>query len=973
MKTFCLTFLIKNNKIKKPLLREGKMKKEVFCFIFLCLILSGPLNAQDILQTGSISGTVLDPDKNPLPGVTVTISGPALMTKTASTVTSTSGTFRFSFVPVGTYEITFSLSGFKTLKQQNVEVSLRRTTTINVVMEVSPVEETITVIGQAPIVDVKSHTIAMNFPTEMLQKLPSGRDPWVIMEMTPGVVMDRQNVGGSTAGSQSSAYAHGTYRSQTVYNIDGVNMVDAAANGASAMYYDFDAIEEIQVETGAHSADIQPGGIVINMITKSGGNKFKGGFSVYGENDKLQSNNIPDPTKNPQYTNVGSGNPLDYYYEYGGDLGGPIIKDKLWFYGSFRKTVINRFIIGYVLDGVPQTDYAALTHGTFKLSFQPSPKHRVVGWIYYDNKYQPHRGAGPTRPPETTFLQDSPSYFYHLEDTWTVSPNLILNFKLGINDMWYQTGPQPTVDMSKPAIRIYYSTPYRQMYQEAYYQYTWYYSDRYQFNAFAEYFKDDFLGGSHELKVGFEYQNAPFHTTRKHPGNILLYFDYPDRTGPYRVWTFREEKWSQTNEVYSVYLSDSLKLKKYFIFNLGLRWDSTHMHINETDVEPNEWTNYYYARMGLTQITHQDAQKNVIAWNTFSPRVGLVFDPLNNGNNVFKIHYARYYWQMSYGPVDQAICTGYWEVDYAWNDANKDKLPQTNEFGKITYTNIGQAVKIDPNLKSPYSDELVSSFEKRLGKNFGVSLNFITRQTKRFWWNDNLAVDPQKDYTPVVVQDPGPDGVIGTSDDGGKITVYNLAADKVGVSQPYVTQRPGYKTSYRGLELILNKRYSNKWQFMGAITWGKTNVRLPIEAVDDPNNREFNDNVVDSNDAPIIIKVSGSYDLPWGFYIGAFFNYRTGYPTQRFFRYTGLNQGRINVACEKLGASRYPNLAIFDFRLSKVFSFGRYGNLEIMLDGFNLFNSNTTLAWDNESWSGYHQITQVLAPRIFRLGIKWNF
>jgi hypothetical protein len=236
-------------------------------------------------------------------------------------------------------------------------------------------------------------------------------------------------------------------------------------------------------------------------------------------------------------------------------------------------------------------------------------------------------------------------------------------------------------------------------------------------------------------------------------------------------------------------------------------------------------------------------------------------------------------------------------------------------------------------------------------------------------------VDPQQDYTPVNVKDPGPDGTLGTGDDGGTITIYNLASAKVGVSQPYVTERPGYKTSFRGVELTLNKRYANRWQFMGSVTLGKTNVKLPIEAVDDPNNRVFNDNAVDSNDAPVIIKASGSYDLPWGFYIGAFFNYRSGYPTTRYFNTSTslLYQGRISVTTEKIGTSRYPDSAMLDLRVSKVFNFGAIGKIELMLDGFNILNSVTTLGWNAQSGSSYHFITQVLSPRIIRLGIKWGF
>jgi hypothetical protein len=930
------------------------------------------LAAQDILQTGAVEGTVVDMDGIALPGVAVNLSGPALL-RPMDAVTTAVGTFRFILVPVGTYDVSFTLTGFQTLTEKGVGVMLRRTSTLRVVLDVSAVQEHITVVGEAPVVDIKSSTIGANFTTVMLQKLPTARDPWVIMQMAPGMVMDRENIGGSTSGSQSSGYAHGTLRSQTAYNIDGVNMVDAAASGATAMYFDFDAFEEIQVATGAHQADVLNSGVVLNMITKSGGNKFSGGFSLYGENDKLQSVNVP--ADDPAYANVGTGNPLDYYFEYGGDIGGPIIKDKLWFYGSFRDTEISRFIIGFALNGVPQTEYSALTHGTFKLTYQLSDNNKLMGWMYYDNKKMPHRSGGYTRPPETTFVQDSPSWFYHLEDTWTLSSNFLLNFKLGINKMWYQNGPQASVDMNSPSIRIYYTTPITGGYNTAYYNYTWYYSDRYSVNAYANYFADDFLGGQHEVKVGFEYSNAPFHTTRKYPGNHLLYFDNPDRTGAYQVWTFRNVVWDQSDIVYSGYINDVFSLKKHWTFSLGLRLDSTHMNINASDVGTNQWVDYYYAnRMPTaTPINHQDAQKDVVAFLTLSPRIGVTYDLFDNGNSVFKAHFARYAYQVSYDPAYRAIATGTWEIDYSWTDTNGDKMAQTNELGSIKYTSIAQTTKIDPNIKSPYTNEFVGGYEMKLARNFGIGLNFIWRETTRFWYSDNLLIDPATDYTPVTVQDPGPDGTVGTSDDGAQLTVYNLAKDKVGQSQVLIKQQPGYKMGFSGVEFTVNKRYSDRWQFMGSVTYGKTKIDLPLEAVDDPNNRIMQDGQVDTNDATWIVKASGSYDLPWGFYFGANFSFRSGYPVQRYFQTLTslLNQGRISVQTEKVGASRYPGLYMLDLRLSKIFDIGKFGKLELMLDGFNLFNAYTTLGWNNQSGSSLHAITSILSPRILRLGVKW--
>ncbi len=946
------------------------MKRIGLSLFFLALFVPF-LAAQDPLQTGGVEGTVVDKDGSGLPGVAVNLTGPALIRPMATTTTA-AGTFRFVLVPVGSYDVSFTLSGFQTLTQKGVSVLLRRTSTLKVILDVSAVQESITVIGESPVVDIKTSTIGANFTTVMLQKLPTARDPWVIMQMAPGMTMSAENVGGSTSGSQSSGYAHGTLRSQTAYNIDGVNMVDAAMNGASAMYFDFDAFEEIQVATGAHTADILNSGVVLNMITKSGGNKLGGGFSLYGENDKLQSAQSI-PKNDPKYANVGTGNPLDYYFEYGGDIGGPIIKDKLWFYGSYRDTEISRYIIGFTLNNVLQTEYSKLEHGTFKLTYQLSDNNKLMGWAYYDNKKMPYRGGSYTRPAETTFVQDSPSWFWHLEDTWTLSSNLLLNFKLGINDMWWQTGPQASVDMNSPSIKIYYTTPITGGWNTSYYQYSWYYSDRYQANAYANYFADDFLGGEHEVKVGFEYSNAPFSTTRKFPGNHSLYFDNADRTGAYQVWTYRDVIWNQTDVVYSGYVSDVFSLKKHWTFTLGLRLDDTRMNINASDVGSNPWTDYYYAnRTTAPQVRHQDDIKGIVSFLTLSPRLGVTYDLFDNGNSVFKAHFARYAYQVSYDPAYRAIATGTWEIDYSWTDANGDKMAQTSELGSIKYTSIAQTTKIDPNIKSPFTNEFVGGYEMKVARNFGIGLNFIWRETSRFWRSDNLAVSPS-DYTEMKVQDPGPDGTVGTSDDGGQLSVYNLAKDKVGVSDIYITEQPGYKTGYSGLEFTVNKRYSQGWQFMGSVSYGKTKVTLPVEAVDDPNNRIMQDGAVDWNDATWIIKASGSYDLPWGFYLGAFFNYRSGYPIQRYFNTSTslLNQGRVSVQTEKVGDSRYPDIVMFDLRLSKVFDIGKFGKIELMFDGFNLFNSYTTLGWNSQSGSSFQAVTSILAPRILRLGLKW--
>jgi len=949
--------------------------QKALVFVLSLVLATMTLAAQDSTQTGVISGRVTDQEGNPLPGVSVTIASPAMIQRTQATVSTSSGIYRFVLLPIGTYEVKFELAGFNTLVKTGVTVALRATTTVNAGLDQAALSETITVQGENPVIDLKSSTIATSFTLDMLQKVPSARDPWALMEMTPGMVMNQQNVGGSASGSQSSGYAHGTLRSQTQYNLDGITVTDAAMNGASAMYFDFDSFAEISIETGAHSVDTQSSGVVLNMVTKAGGNTFSGGVSVYAEPDWdwIQAQNIP---ATPEYEDVGFGNPTKDLYDYGGDLGGPIIKDRLWFYTSFRRTEIDRYIIGYLLDGQPATSYTDLIHWTGKLTGQISKNNRIMGWLNYDNKKEPNRGAGPTRPPETTFYQNSPSWIFHLEDTWTLSPNLLLNFKFGGYDMWWQTAPQEGVDMNAPAVRIYYSEPYAQMYEDAYYQYSKYYSDRYSGTAYADYFLDDTLGGDHEIKIGFEYQNTPFHTDRDFPGNHLLYFDYPDRTSSWEVWTFRAVKWDQTNEIYSGFIQDIFSLKKNVTLNLGLRFDSTHMHTNATTTEGNEWTDYYDTTYGegIPTPTSSPARRNVVAWNVFYPRIGMTYDLFNDGSTVLKFNLSRYSYQVSYDPAYKIIDTSYWEVDYRWYDDNEDKQATVDELGSIHYINIATKYSIDPDLKAPYIDEIVVGAERKITNDLGVSVNFIARQNKNLFYDYNRAWNTSTSFTPIEAQDPGPDGTEGTSDDGGLITVYNLAADLVEEIDYYVTTREGYKESYTGVEFSLRKKFSHRWLGQASVTYGRTNVKLPITAVNDPNNRALNDDVVAWNDCPWVVKLIGSYEMPFGITLGGFFNFRSGMPTQRFFRYSGLNQGRIEVAAEKFGDSRYPSLSILDLRISKVFRTQKFGTFELIGDVFNVFNDYTTLDWSERSGTAYyHAITTVLAPRIMRLGVKWQF
>ncbi len=255
------------------------MRRQMFLavvFGLLFSLISVPAMAQ--VQAGMIFGRATDPQAAAMPGVTVTLEGPALIQPQTATTTQT-GAYRFTGVPIGTYSVRFEIAGFQRLVRQGIVITAGFNAEIDAPLTLSRQEETVTVTGQSPVVDTRATMLASHFLREQLENVPSARDPWVILEQTPGMVMTRQNVGGTTSGQQPGFLARGSSGNQ-MWNLDGSTITDMPDNTSSA-YYDFDSFEEIQIQTGGNDASQDAGGVAINLVTKSGGNSFKGSSRLF--------------------------------------------------------------------------------------------------------------------------------------------------------------------------------------------------------------------------------------------------------------------------------------------------------------------------------------------------------------------------------------------------------------------------------------------------------------------------------------------------------------------------------------------------------------------------------------------------------------------------------------------------------------------------------------------------------------------
>ncbi len=307
----------------------------------MALLLAWAPRAFAQASAGTIYGTITDASGAVLPGATVTVSSSS---GSRTTQSGPKGDFRFLNLASGDYKLTATLTGFATVTR-DVVVTTGQSVTLSLAMKVGGLTESVEVSGEAAIIDTKRVGTATTLSKEELTQTPQSRDPWAVLKTVPGVLVDRVNVGGNESGQQSGFVGKGSLASDTQWNLDGITITDVNSNGASSSYYDFDAFEEINVSTGGGDLKVQTGGVGINFVTKRGTNQFHGVARDYLASNKLQSANMPDELvgkiKDPDTgQNAESANHTDQINDWGVELSGPLVKDKLWFWGSYGKNDI---------------------------------------------------------------------------------------------------------------------------------------------------------------------------------------------------------------------------------------------------------------------------------------------------------------------------------------------------------------------------------------------------------------------------------------------------------------------------------------------------------------------------------------------------------------------------------------------------------------------------------------------------------
>jgi hypothetical protein len=948
---------------------------------------AAPVLAQYGQSTGGIQGRVTDESGGALPGVQVTVRGPGAP---KTVYTDARGEFRVTNLDPGTYTLALTLAGFQTVNRENVAVNLGRNTELTIPMGLTRVEAAVTVTSEAPLLETKRVQTSTVVSQQELKSIPTARDPWIVLQSAPGVQVDRMNIAGSESGQQSNFLSHGT--GGGTFTVDGVNLTDMSALGASSGYYDFDMFQELQVITGGGDASIAGSGAHLNMVTKRGTNDLHGSARVFGVDERFESSNLPDEALE-QTTPVASGNRIETLQDYGAEAGGPIWRDHLWIWGSYGRSQINLVTAGGA------SDKTTLENLNGKLNWQIVPSNAMTGWWMHSDKIKFGRSAGPTRPQETTWDQTTPQNTWKVEDSQVFSSNVFASVQYnGINGNF-------TLDPEGGNRQAFIDS--EGVWHNSYQIYAAPRPQRQGKGEVSVFFNTGSIG--HELKAGFGYLTTGARSHSVWPGNAVgdlaggTYGSLFDCEVPCAVIT-RQSNLVVDNEYWSGFLQDAITLDRFSI-NVGVRYDKQTGENAATVVPGNP------SFPEILPAIDYPGSGQPFEWEDWQPRLGLTYALGANRSTVLKASYARYAEALGTGLIDNINPIGSVSYAYyAWND-DGDNLVQVGEvdFSELLNSRgydpgnpaaVSAVDNFDSDIHSPLTDEILAGIDHELFPAFAVGATYTYRKfsDQLFRFRTGLA---RGDY--VFVRD-----VTGTLPDG---TPYSSPVFRIreGLARPpgyTYTNRDDYDQTYHGVDLILTKRLSNRWMARGSFTysWNKQNIgsggcvdptnRVPGQSGDGGNPETGYTAQTCADDVVAGFRSTGSgakdsvflsnewqfylnamYQLPLGFNVaGAFFG-RQGYPINWFERVTGLgDQETRDVAVSDLDDQRYDNVYNLDLRIEKVVPITQSANLTVSADLFNVTNEDTVLQRFNRlGLSNTNDIKEIQSPRVWRFGLRLAF
>jgi hypothetical protein len=959
-----------------------------------------PADAQ--VFTGRIDVTVADGTGAVLPGVTVELTGP----QTATAVTDERGEARFLNLSPGKYAVVAKLSGFGDWKNDDVPVGSGSIVPLKVSMTVGGMATSVNVTAVTPVIETKKQTVSTNVSLDELQGIPTARDPWVVLQTVPSIIVDRVNVGGAESGQQSNYVAKGAKGGENTWNIDGIAITDMAALGSSPTYYDFDMFQEMQVTTGGADVTTPTPGVQLNFVLRGGTNRWKGSARYYFENNDLQSNNVPDELRGT----LGSYNRVDSYKDYGFEVGGPILRNRLFGWAAFGRTEPQMDIYTYgaaartlvvASPGCGPTGSSVAPAGTYSISARDcttlknysakataeiNASTRGNFTFFYGDKVKSGRGASATRPAETTWNQTGPTKLYKFELNRTVGNSLFLTGRYAYSANGFSLTPQGgEANHYRDDARVHHGS------------YVSFSTDRPANNLNVE---GNLFKGSHELKFGFGWRKAAVTSESGWPGTGVQtrHATYPRMTAV----VVRDFAAAGEGMYWSGYLGDTISRDRLTI-NAGVRWDRSVSSITEASVAASP------VLPTLLPALNAPAVKNAIVWNTVTPRVGVTYALTDSRKTIARGSYAMFASQLDSNRASliASAIPYYSYVYYRVTDTNGNNVADAAEIAAGTFLGTAGFDPSNPlggnpdrigDYKTPTTHEVVLGLEHELRNNFGVSGTFTWRRYTNNNWLHHRGVTAS-DFTRTAT-------LTGTAAPVGAYTIpvysVNPAALPSDNGRVYES-RDGYTQRYWGLEFAATKRMSDRWMMRAGFSTGEhTEHFRDADAQFDPTatlplataplaGPNLNGGLVltqtagsgKSNVYLVAPKyqyiLTAAYQAKYGINLGMNYVGRQGYSTPYYLGVPAGTEDSLNptgrnvLLTNDVGHDRLPMVHSFDARISKMIRVSRL-TADLDVDFFNLFNSATILGRQYDlAATNPDQALEIMNPRVIRLGLRVRF
>ena len=951
--------------------------RRLVAVVVITLFVTGAAGAA-ALDNGSLVGTVTN-GQAPLPGVTITLTGPGV---SYVQVTNQKGEFKFPVLGPGSYKLNASLQGSSTVELPDLVIRSGRRTELEVTLTPkSTVEDVISVTAESPLLDQRRFTTGTTTSPADLEKIPTARDPWAILQQTPGVLLDRINVGGNEAGRHSVFTGPGAKPGQGVWFLDGVTITDMSDRGRSPLYFDFDSFEEIQVTTGGSATQLTTPGVTLDIVTKRGTNEWRGSGRYYLSDGAFRSgfsyDDQPADDAAPRRNRIVDVN------DFGAEIGGPIIKNRLWIWGSYGDQSID--LLTRPTDGeFPATGSYSSTFGSF--NFLGTPNNRLSATIHLGRSALPDLHAD-SRPFDSTWNQDASLDVVKVEETHIFSSNFYLTGMYARINGGFDLVPHNT---DAPA---YFDNGFP---VRSYYQFTTHRSaNEFKLDA-SQFFDTGSL--SHELKFGVGYRGYGEVAEIGWPGEQ---FSYTDGSQTPIVVLPPIFQYTAKTSYTRGYVQDTLTFGN-LTANLGLRFDKQSGENERSATLANP------ERPTLVPGGESQDPGPRIGWGTsLGPRLGLTYALGSERKTLLRASYSRFADQLGLDLIKASNTTDAVPQDGGaaaqYLDANGNHRLDANE-NTTPFIIIGGVRTDDPRfyesfthyaagLRAPATTELILGASTEVNRDWIVGANFRHRQYVDAIEELGLVREPNgtiraQQYSDFVAGQPA----IGTDFAGEPFNVptFQLRNNLQTVDGVEVTNGD-HKATYMGMSVQFSKRLANRWLLRGHLNFDDWGWTVPESSVTDPNSYlKFGDAdgepVAPRSDGDgksgVFINsgwswnVQGMYqiapDRPWGFNLATSIYGRQGYPGPA----SATISGSDFVVREILVGDpdrRYDNIFIADLSASKRFGFDRF-HVTLGVDAFNLFNNNAVLQQDRDATSAFHtEVTEIVSPRILRLGVRLNW